>query len=265
MSQRPWIDRERQAIYDEVRRDMTFQYLAMVEIDVERNQRLVGCLVGLNKSRQEQFVTICMDIVRHCDTETTGTLMPIYSMAGRLFRRYLSEGNNAKIDKLKRQMPYFAHTYALFQSLQESAYVVIDAYHNQYEALVTRSLAPELSDEERERRSRGTTRIPIDEDRLKKVKRTKHAAKDRAERGGLRVSDRPKGQETLEAAFKASLQDDIEVTAAEEDALFKEAAELKKAKKPKKVPKKKSEKKPKIKMTKVKTKLTKKKQAEREE
>ena len=228
MSHRPWIDKERQAIFDEVQRGLAFQYLAMVEIDVERNQRLVGCLVGLNKRHQEQFVTVCMDIVRHCDTEITGTLMPIYSMGGRLFRRYLKEGSNAKIDKLKRQMPYFAHTYAIFATLQESAYVVIDAYHNQYDALVTRSLAPELSDEELEKRSRGTTRIPIDEDRLKKIRGTKHAANDRAERDGLRVYDKPKGQETLESAFKASLlQDDIEVTAAEEDALFKEAAKLK--------------------------------------
>jgi hypothetical protein len=240
MSHKPWVDRERQAIYDEVQRGLAFQYLAMVEIDTERNQRLVGCLVGLNKSRQEQFVTVCMDIVRHCDAEITGNLLPIYSMAGRLFRRYLRDGNNAKIDHLKMH---------LFQTLQESAYVVIDAYHNQYEALVTRSLAPELSDEERERRSRGTTRIPIDEDKLKKIRRTRHAAKDKAEKDGLRVYDKPKGQENLEAAFKASLQDDIEVTAAEEDALFKAAGELKKlseekgTKKTKKKPKKKSKKK----------------------
>ena len=239
MSHRPWIDKERQAIFDEVRRDMTFQYLAMVEIDSERNQRLTGCLVGLNKSRQEQHVTTCMNIVRHCDTEISGNLVLIYSTAGRLFRRYLNMGDNAKIDHLKRQMSNFAFTYAIFQSLQESAYVVVDAYHNQYDALVTRSLAPELSDEERERRSRGTTHIPIDEDKLKKIRRTRHAAKDKAERDGLRAHDKPKGQEALEAAFKASLWGDIEATAAEEDALFKEAAKLKKAKKPKKTPKKK--------------------------
>ncbi|MCK4581533.1 MAG: hypothetical protein KAU10_09275, partial [Dehalococcoidia bacterium] len=193
----------------------------------------------------EQRVTICMDIVRHCDTEISGNLVLIYSTAGRLFRSYLNVGDNAKIDHLKRQMSNFAFTYAIFESLQESAYVVIDAYHDDYDALVTRSLAPELSDEEREKRSRGPTRIPIDEDKLKKIRRTRHAAKDRAERDGLRAHDKPKGQEALEAAFKASLQDDIEVTAAEEDALFKEAAELKKKseKKPKKKPPKKSKKK----------------------
>lgn len=247
MSSRPWIDKERQAIFEEVQRGMVFQYLAMVQIDADRNQRLVGCLVGLNKSRQEQFVSICMDIARHCDTEITGTLLPIYSTAGRLFRRYLKEGNNAKIDKIKRQMPYFGHTLAMFQTLQESAYVVIDAYHNQYDALITRGLAPELSDEEREKRSRGPTRIPIDEDRLKKIKRTRHAANDRAERDSLRVHDKPAHKESLEEAFKASLQDDLEVTAAEEDALFKEAAKLKedadRKKKPTKVSKKKGKKK----------------------
>lgn len=243
MSSRPWIDKERQAIFEEVQRGMVLQYLAMVQIDVDRNQRLVGCLVGLNQSRREQFVSVCMDIARHCDTEITGSLLPIYSTAGRLFRRYLSEGNNAKIDKLKRLMPYFAHTFAIFQTLQESAYVVIDAYFNQYDALVIRSLAPELSDEERERRSRGPTRIPIEEGRLRKIRRTTHAAKGRAERDSLRVHDKSTGKETLEAAFKASLQDNLEVTAAEEDALFKEAGELKKVEKLKKVPKKKPKKK----------------------
>ena len=218
--------------------------MAMVQIDVERNQRLVGCLVGLNPSRRELFVSTCMDIARHCETEITGTLLPIYSTAGRLFRRYLKERNNAKIDKIKRQMQYFGHTLALFLTLQESAYVVIDAYFNQYDALVTRGLAPELSDEERERRSQGPTRIPIDDGRLKKIQRTRHAAKDRMERDNLRVHDKSTSRETLEAAFKTSLQDDIEVTAAEEDALFKTAAELKLVKKPKKkVTKKKSKKK----------------------
>ena len=244
MSSRPWIDKDRQAFYDDAIREAAHQYLAMVQIDVNRNQRLVGCLVGHDPRRAFEFKQVCVAISRHCDAEITGTLLPIYTTAGRLARRYLREGNNAKIDKLKRQMQYFAHTLALFQTLQESAHVVIDAYYNQYDALVTRSLAPELSDEERDRRGRGPTRIPIDEDRLEKVRRKRHAAKDRAERDGLRVYDRPKSKEVLEAAFKASLQDDhLEVTAAEEDVLFKEAAKLKKATKPKKVPKKKSKKK----------------------
>ena len=248
MSQKPWIDKERQAFYDDAIRQAAHQYLAMVQIDVDRNTRLAGCMVGLIGSdlrRAFEFKQVCVAIIRHCDTEITGNLLPIYATAGRLYQRYLKEGNNARIDTLKRQMQYFGHTLALFLSLQESAYVVIDTFHDQYDALVTRSLAPALSDEERALHSQGPTWIPVDEDRLKKLKKKRRAAKDRAERD--ETPKKLKSKDALEAAFRASLQDDLGVTAAEEDALFKEAANLKEAadrkKKPTKVTKKKSKKK----------------------
>ena len=208
MAQRSFLAKDQQAFYDDIIRDAAHQYLAMVQLDANRNQRLLGCLVGTSKKRHEQFVSICMDVSRHCDTEITGTLIPIYTTAGRLYRRYKKNGQNAKIDKLKRQMTYFNHTRALFETLQESAHVVVDAYYKQYDALVTRSLAPELTKEEKDKRDEGPTRIPIDEDRLDKIQKRRHAAKDRAERSGLGKHDKPKSKEVLDQAFRSALEDD---------------------------------------------------------
>ena len=218
MAQRSFLAKDQQAFYDDIMRDAAHQYLAMVQLDVDRNQRLVGCLVGMNKRRQEQFVNVCLDISRHCDTELMGTLLPAYTLAGRLYKRYKRDGLDAKIDKLKRQMTYLNHTRAIFATIQESAHVVIDAYYDQYDALVTRSLAPELTEEEQEKRDKGPTRIPIDEDKLSKIKKRRHAAEDRAERSGLGKYDRPKSKDVLDEAFKSGMKDDDEID--EEDTLF---------------------------------------------
>jgi hypothetical protein len=220
MSQRGFLTKEYKAFYDDIIRDAAHQYLAMIQLDVGRNQRLIGCLVGLNKRRQEMFVSVCMDVSRHCDTEIMGTLLPIYTVAGRLYHRFKKDKDDAKIAKLKRQMTYFNHTRAIFMSLQESAHVVIDAYYNQYDALVTRSLAPELSDEERDTRSEGPTRIPVDEDRLDKIRKRKHAASDRVEKTGLGRYDEPKSKDVLERAFKSGMSG--EEPTVEDLALFDE-------------------------------------------
>ena len=185
MSQRSFMSKDYNALFDDARREFALQSLAVFQADAGRNQRLVGCLVGMNKRRQEEFVAVCMAVSRHCDTEITSSLLPKYTKAGVLFRRYTKEKNNAKIDKIKRQMTYFNNTLIMWESLQESAHVVIDAYFNQYDTLVNKGLAPELSEEERARRDSGPTRIPISQERLDGLKSRKHASAERAERSRL--------------------------------------------------------------------------------
>lgn len=237
MAQRAFLQKDYKAFYDDVIRDAAHQYLAMVQLDVGRNQRLLGCLVGMSKTRHEQFVTLCIDVSRWCDNEIATTLIPIYSIAKRLWKRFTRDKLYAKLDKLKRQMSYFIHTHILLNSLQEAAHVVVDGYYNQYDALVTRSLAPELTDEEKEKRSRGPTRIPVDEDRLAKIQKRTHAAKDRAELSGLGRYDQPKTALSFKEAFD-SAPDEINMGSLGQDTDLFPEPEKKKPKEPKQKKKK---------------------------
>ena len=202
-----------------VYREVSLAVIAQVQMVKERNKRIMGSRFDMQGRALHRYLDRADAVRRKCATIRQIYYRPIFISALRLIDKYQKEGNDAKVEKIRRGLVYIGIVYNTYYIIEEAANECFDEVYNQTEVMAVQGFNPPDDDEG------GPTRMVVEESRVRRDSRRRHAHADEARDMGLPVDDLPgigEGQDdpftdALKKAAEDAFGEDYEDVEVEED------------------------------------------------